>query len=90
MRIPTAKQEQFLNQYLTENYKFTDDTKKIALDIMCKFKKPRFQFGYENYLYIVVLWKRGFFNKRYPNRRLTANEVAYIEFKEILRNLSKE
>lgn len=89
-KIPNANQEIFLNKYLTEHYSLHEDTKKIAHELTEKFiNKNRYSFDYQTYYYIVDLWKRGFFNKRYPNRRLKIHEWEQIELEEILRSLKE-
>ena len=90
MKIPNANQEIFLNNYLTETYSLKEDIDKIANELTAKFKSSnRYSFDYETYYYIVDLWKRGFFNKRYPKRRLKHHEWEQIELEEILRSLKE-
>ena len=90
-KIPNANQEIFLNMYLTETHSLKENTDKIAHQLTEKFKNnKRYSFDYETYYYIVDLWKRGFFNKRYPNnRRLKPHEFEKIELEEILRSLKE-
>ena len=90
MKIPNAQQEKWLNKYLTENYSLKDDTEKIAQELSTKFiNRVKYSFDYPTYYYIVDLWKRGFFNKRYPNRRLGIHEWEMVEWQEILRSLKE-
>ena len=86
MRIPTELFEKKIDAYLDDNFTFEQPNELIANQLYKRFMNRHYTYG--TLLYMVDLWKRGWFKQRYKKKK-NYRESEYLELKEILKNISE-